>query len=151
MLLERIEPSLGRGERLRLDTAHGPMRVGRAEENDIRLYTDSASREHALIAGNELGEWVLIPAEGKGVEIDGEAVTDPVTLEAGLNLVMGRDHLRCVTEPLDRSQRAAPATALRDESLSGVARVGGFAWSWWLIGCVALVSLGLIAFAWFGR
>ncbi len=152
MLLERIEPSLGRGERLRLDAAHWRVSLGRADHNDIRLYTESASREHAVIAGNEAGEWVLTPAEGKSVSVDGDATTAPMILEVGMNLVMGRDHLRCVTEGLDRSQMGAQTAAdvFNDESSGLAARLAGLGMTWWLIGSVALVGLVFLAIAWFG-
>ena len=116
MLLERIEPSLGRGERLRLDASHWKLSLGRAEESDIRLYTASASREHAVIAGNQAGEWVLTLAAGKSVLIDGELTTQPVVLEVGMNIILGQDHLRCVTEGLARGEMAAQtaADAFRD-------------------------------------
>jgi hypothetical protein len=111
MLLERIEPSLGRGERLRLDAAQWKVSLGRAEESDIRLYTASASREHASIAGNEQGEWVLYPIPEKSVRIDGEDVTEPIVLEGGMNILLGQDQLRCVTEGLDRSATVAATVA----------------------------------------
>ena len=149
LLLERIEPSLGRGERLRLDAAHWRVSLGRAEHNDIRLYTESASRDHAVISGNEAGEWVLTPVEGKSVEIDGEAIAEPVVLEMGMNLLMGADHLRCVSEGLDRSKMAAQTSAdlFQDEDKNWAARLGV---TTWLIGGAALLGLLLIAFAWFG-
>ena len=146
MLLERIEPSLGRGERLRLDAAHWKVSLGRAEESDIRLYTASASRTHALIAGSENGDWILTPSPGKSVLIDGDPLTEPIVLEEGMNLVMGQDHLRCVTEDLDRSSAAAVTLAEGSENLSGrkVVRLG-------LIGVVAgTVTLIVIAWILFG-
>ncbi len=99
--LERIAPSLGRGERVRLDPSAPRISLGRAEANDIRLYTDSASRQHASIEADGSGRWVLIPAPGKSLEIDGEATSTPVVLEVGMNLVLVRDHLRCVAEGID--------------------------------------------------
>jgi len=146
MLLERIEPSLGRGERMRLDAAHWRVSLGRGEQNDIRLYTASASREHALIAGNEAGEWILTPAVGKAVRIDGDETSEPVVLEVGMNLILGGDHLRCVTEGLERSQMAAKTSAdLFDEDGGKKAGIGA---TWWLIGGVALLGLALLAYAW---
>ena len=152
MLLERVEPSLGRGERLRLDASHWRVSLGRAEKNDLRLYTESASREHAVIAGNALGEWVLTPTAGKTVGIDGDQTSEPVVLEIGMNIMLGGDQLRCVTEGIDPSQMAAQTSAdsLRDETPGWSEWLGGLGPSWWLIGGVALLGLGLIAFAWFG-
>ena len=111
LLLERIEPSLGRGERLRLDATHWNVSLGRAEESYVRLYTASASRDHATIAGNEKGEWVLTPAPNKSVLIDGESISEDIVLEVGTNIVLGQDHLRCVAEGLDRAASAAATVA----------------------------------------
>ena len=146
MLLERIEPSLGRGERIRLDAAHWRVRIGRAEHNDLRLYTASASRDHAEIVGNESGAWVLTPESGRQVAIAGYGTDDPVVLEVGMNLVFGGDHLRCVTEALGRDNMAAATVAEGFGETTG--RKGG-ALSWWIIGAIAIVGLGLIAWAWF--
>lgn len=147
MLLERIEPSFGRGERLRLDAAHGDVRIGRAEHNDLRLYTAAACREHAVIAGNEAGEWVLTPAEGKSVSIDGDPTGEPVELEVGMNLVFGGDHLRCVSEVRQRDDMAAATAA---EGLPRAnASPGGGRTGWFVIGAIAALGLGLIAYAWF--
>ena len=149
MLLERIEPSLGRGERLRLDAAHWRVQLGRADENDVRLYTASASRFHAEIAGNEAGEWVLTPEPGRSVKVDGDPVSEPIVLEVGMNLIMGGDHLRCVTEGLARDDMAARTTSDAFEEAGLRSGPLGIAWSWWLIGGIALVGAALIGFAWF--
>lgn len=146
MLLERIEPSLGRGERIRLDAAHWRVRIGRAEHNDLRLYTASASRDHAEIVGNESGDWVLTPESGRQVAIDGYDTDEPVVLEVGMNLVFGGDHLRCVTEGLGRDHMAAVTEAEGFGETTG--RKGGVLY-WWIIGAIAIVGLGLIAWAWF--
>ncbi|MEM9175623.1 MAG: FHA domain-containing protein [Myxococcota bacterium] len=146
MLLERIEPSLGRGERLRLDAAHWHVRIGRAEHNELRLYTASASRDHAVIAGNEAGEWVLTPAEGKSVSIDGDLTAEPVELEVGMNLVFGGDHLRCVNEGQGREAPSLAPAAEAPIAAEPAARSGRA--SWVLIGVVAATGLGLIVYAW---
>ena len=151
MLLERVEPSLGRGERIRLDASHWRIRLGRADNNDVRLYTASASREHAVIAGNEAGEWVVTPAPGKSVKIDGELCAYPVVLEVGMNLVMGTDHLRCVTEGLDGPEMTAQTAAegLLEESGAGGFGLAGIGQRGWLIAMAAAIGLGTIIFAWF--
>jgi hypothetical protein len=141
MLLERLEPSLGRGERLRLDGAHSRVTLGRAEQSDIRLYTASASREHAVIEGSADGEWVLTPIEGKRVLIDGAPTEEAVVLETGMNLILGADHLRCLTEGLDRDQMTAQTSAEGwGESADGIAaRLRALpAWGW------AILVLGLL-------
>lgn len=150
LLLERIEPSLGRGERLRLDAAHWKVSLGRAETNEVRLYTASASREHAVIAGNEAGEWVLTPTEGKTVLIDGDETDEPVVLEVGMNLVLGSDHLRCVTEGLSRPEMGAQTAAegLGSNAMGLGSRLRSLSLSTWLIIAIGLIGLGLIGFAW---
>lgn len=147
MLLERIEPSLGRGERLRLDAAHWRLRVGRAEHNDLRLYTASASRDHAVIEGTEAGAWVLTPLAGKAVSVDGDPMQDPVELEVGMNLVFGGDHLRCVADAPPREETTS-STLADGRPASGTSGRGGRA-SWILIGVIAATGLGLMAYAWF--
>lgn len=146
MLLERIEPSLARGERVRLDAADGQISLGRAEHNDLRLYTASASREHAVIAGNEAGAWLLTPVEGKSVSIDGDPTEEPVELEIGMNLVLGGDHLRCVRDaPLrEASSGTTGSDGPAGEGPSG--RTGRATWI--VIGAIAAAGLGLIAYAW---
>lgn len=144
LILERIEPSLGRGERLRLDAARWPVRIGRAERNDLRLYTASASREHAVITGSPEGSWILTPAEGKPVSIDGDPTEEPVELEAGMNLVFGGDHLRCLADVPLRDASTAAAGAGPEAARSGR---GGRA-SWIAIGAIAALGSGLIAYAW---
>ncbi len=144
MLLERIEPSLGRGERLRLDATHWRVSLGRAEDSDIRLYTVSASRDHALIAGSESGDWVLTPATGRSVLIDGEPVAEPVVLEVGMNLILGQDHLRCVTEGLDRKTVAA-VTVAEGFTDSTTFDLGRFGKAGLFVGAVILI--GIVAWA----
>jgi hypothetical protein len=149
MLLERIAPSLGRGEQVRLDAVDEKLSVGRAEQSDVRLYTASASREHAVIARNEAGEWVLTPVAGKTVLVDGEMMTEPVVLEVGLNIILGQDHLRCMagalaTGPMS-TQSAVDPLELSIDSISTErpwssrrSRIG-----WWLMGIVVALGIGL--------
>jgi hypothetical protein len=142
MLLERIEPSLWRGERFHLDPRQMKFSLGRAEFNDIRLYTAGASREHASIAANQAGEWIASPAPGRSILIDGSPTTTPVVLETGMNLVLGGDHLRCVTESVDRSEAVAPTVAEAPKLLDSSARRIGIIW--WAIGLATLLGVGLI-------
>jgi hypothetical protein len=149
MLLERIEPSLGRGERMRLDASHWRLSIGRAEESDVRLYTVSASREHAVIAGNDAGQWVLTLAPGKAALIDGDPVSGTIELEVGMNIILGQDHLRCVAEGLvRRDMTVATAADGFDEPVSPkFPTFGQIAPGWWLIGSALFVLLvaGLVA------
>lgn len=139
--LERIAPSFGRGERLRLDPSAPRITLGRAEGNEIRLYTDSASRQHASIEGGPSGGWILTPVPGRSVVIDGEPITTPIVLEMGMNLVFGRDHLRCVAEGID--ERAAAKTAAEGLSDPPETRLRGFGLRSGRIGwLIALVLFG---------
>ena len=95
LVLEWVEPSLARGERVELDSENCEVRLGRADVSEIRLYTASTSRNHAVIEGNEYGEWVLTPRPGKSVKVDGFVATGAVIIEDGTNLAFGGDHLRC--------------------------------------------------------
>lgn len=141
MLLERIEPSLGRGERLRLDAAQGQVHIGRAEHNDLRLYTASASRQNAVIAASTEGTWILTPIEGKSVSVDGYPTEEPVELEVGMNLVFGGDHLRCVADaPVCEGPAAAGGSGETERSDRG-----GRA-SWIAIGVIAAIGASLIAY-----
>ena len=116
ILLEWVEPSVARGTRFRLEPDRREVRLGRATTQDVRLFSGSASREHAVIEGDAYGDWVLSPLEGKSVKVDGYALSDPVILEDGMNLMFGGDHVRCLTEesgvararqdpPVKRSER----------------------------------------------
>ena len=144
MWLERVEPALGRGERTRLDVSDGEMTLGRSEASDIRLYTASASREHASIEENEAGQWVLTPASGKSVLVDGEETCLPVVLEVGMNVVLGRDHLRCVIAGLESGGMEAPTAADGLGGSRGWFRGSGRGGRRWvLLGVVALIGVGL--------
>jgi pSer/pThr/pTyr-binding forkhead associated (FHA) protein len=128
---------------LRLDASRPKVSLGRAEENDVRLYTASASREHAVIAGSEEGDWVLTLSAGKSVLIDGEMTTEPVVLEVGMNVVLGQDHLRCVTEGLGPREMAAQTAVDRsvDQVSRGIRGLNGqWGVAWWAIGVVAAVA-----------
>lgn len=142
--LERIEPSLGRGERFRLDASCSKMSLGRGEKCDIRLYTTSASRDHAVISGDETGDWILTPSAGKSVSIDGgEPTTQPVVLDIGMNIILGQDHLRIVAEGLVRRDTAVRRSAVdSDDASDPRSRFGR-----WALGLAAAIGVGWILFA----
>lgn len=145
LLLERIEPSLGRGERIRLDASQWQLTLGRGEDSTVRLYTASASRVHASIAGNEAGEWVLVPADGTSVLIDGAPTNESVVLEVGMNIILGQDHLRCSEEGLARRETSAESPRALEEAIEE-SRPGlrALAQNRWLIGAVLAVGVGLL-------
>jgi hypothetical protein len=96
ILLERIEPSFGRGERIPLARGASILRIGRAKSSDIQLFTATASREHAILRRDASGQWQIAPVGETRLLIDGEPTATPTPLEVGMNFVMGGDQLRCV-------------------------------------------------------
>ncbi len=141
LALERIEPSLGRGERIALEPERSRIRIGRAESNELRLYTASASREHAVISADASGAWVVTPVPGRSLLVDGDEENESVPLEVGMNLVFGADHLRCV-EPGAASSDAEVRSraASRSEPASRRGPV--------LVGAAVVLALGAVASAW---
>lgn len=144
LVFERIEPSAVRGERFRLDPDLARIRVGRSETNEFRLYSASTSRKHAVLERNFAGEWVLSPLGGKDVKVDGYPLEDSVVLEAGMNLVIGGDHLRCLDEAADSPGRAREAAG-RDERARSYGAHLGLEAKRRLIGwLLALLGLGIL-------
>ena len=83
------------------------------------------------------------------MKVDGDPVSEAIVLEVGMNLIMGGDHLRCVTEGLARDDMAARTTSDAFEEAGLRSGPLGIPWSWWLIGGIALVGAARIGFAWF--
>jgi pSer/pThr/pTyr-binding forkhead associated (FHA) protein len=71
--------------------------VGRSLECDVRLYSASASRQHARIEQREDG-WYLAPIEGRRVMVDGQIVEDEIELQTGMRLSFGDDELLVVDQ-----------------------------------------------------
>jgi predicted component of type VI protein secretion system len=89
MSLERVLPADEAGlTRIEKEVAT----VGRAIDSDVRLFSASASRQHARIEQKN-GAWVLVPIEGRRVIVDGETLDGEVELQAGMRLVFGDDEL----------------------------------------------------------
>ena len=86
-------------------------------------------------------------SQGRSVKVDGEPISEPIVLKFGMNLIMGGDHLRCVTEELARDDLAARTTSNAFEEAGLRSSRLEIAWSWWLIGGIALVGAALIGFA----
>ena len=81
--------------------------LGRALECEVRLFSASASRQHARIEQRPDG-WYLIPMEGKRVIVDGRILDGEVMLEAGMRLGLGDDEIVVVDQeepqPYEESQ-----------------------------------------------
>jgi len=106
--LERLAPESKRGEHIELDPTRDLVRVGRAEDADLRLYSATASRAHAELRRDDDGRWWIVPLEGCIVLADGETVDERCELCEGLCLVLGRDRLRCQTPTSEASTVAEP-------------------------------------------
>ncbi|HEY2773692.1 MAG TPA: FHA domain-containing protein [Candidatus Binatia bacterium] len=74
--------------------------IGRALECDLRLFSSSASRQHAKIEKRNEG-WVLVPIEGRRVMVDGEFIDAEVLLQPQMRLSLGDDELVVVDQLVD--------------------------------------------------
>lgn len=109
--------------------------VGRAPTSDVRLYSASASREHARLTRRG-DAWYLARCEDKVVLVNGAAVLDEVRLEHKMRLQLGDDELLVIDRlaPVE-----LPSTSAAPRGASAGAR-------WWivlLIAAAVLVAAGL--------
>ena len=83
---------LYRGQRFALDAE---LTLGRAEENDVVLEDERASRHHARVVGSN-GEFVVVDLDSRhGTYVDGERVTDQSRpLESGDAIQIGDQTIR---------------------------------------------------------
>lgn len=86
--------------------------IGRALECDLRLYSASASRQHASIEQRE-NDWVLVPMEGRRVLVDGELIDAEVVLEPGMRLGLGDDELVVLDQEEPTAVEDEPKPILR--------------------------------------
>lgn len=101
--LQRMQPP-GRSDVITLERTHYLM--GRLPSCDLRLYSQTASREHAQLSARE-GRWYLTPVAGKVVLVNGTQVKEEVPLTHKMRLQLGGDELLF----LDDSAPAATAAA----------------------------------------
>ncbi|MEO6027183.1 MAG: FHA domain-containing protein, partial [Candidatus Binatia bacterium] len=87
--LQRMQPP-GRSDIINLDRTHYLM--GRLPSCDLRLYSQTASREHAQLTVRD-GHWYLTPVEGKAVLVNGTQVKEEVPLMHKMRLQLGGDEL----------------------------------------------------------
>ncbi|HYE02309.1 MAG TPA: FHA domain-containing protein [Phycisphaerales bacterium] len=81
----------------RLAKAGKRIRVGRAEDCDIRIKNDSVSRHHCEIEPLDEDEWVIRDTNSTaGVVVDGRKVTE-AEIESGLVVHIGPAVLRFVS------------------------------------------------------
>ena len=134
--LQRMQPP-GRSDVVTLDRTH--YLVGRLPSCDLRLYSQTASREHAQLTARE-GRWYLTPVAGKSVLVNGTPVKEEVPLTHKMRLQFGGDELLFLDESGVTAAESAPRGA------AGLA--GGNRWLLWV--AAALVVL-LVLWLWAGR
>jgi hypothetical protein len=135
--MQRMAPP-GRSDVVNLDRTHFLM--GRLPSCDFRLYSQTASREHAQLTARD-GRWYLTPVAGKVVLVNGSPAKEEVPLTHKMRLQLGGDELIFLDE--------SGATEVRGEAPAGTAaRLGDVRWIALL---VALVALALVMWLWATR
>lgn len=97
-----VEGGQGGATRLLLPRAQGLVRIGRHEDNDIRLPYSTVHRHHALIHRTPAADFVIMDLsghEGNGVVINGEKRVE-ARLAPGDTIVLGDARLRFDSAPL---------------------------------------------------
>jgi hypothetical protein len=105
--LQRMQPP-GRSDIVNLDRAHYLM--GRLPSCDLRLYSQTASREHAQLTVRD-GRWYLTPVAGKVVLVNGTQVKEEVPLTHKMRLQLGGDELLFLDESGASAVEEAPRAA----------------------------------------
>ena len=96
-ILRILTTEVGTSEQV-LTLGDQPVRLGRADDNDIVLLEQSASRHHARIEPVDGGYEVIDLGSGGGVQLGGARVTRQ-RLREGDELVIGGTRLRFVEHP----------------------------------------------------
>jgi hypothetical protein len=133
--LQRMQPP-GRSDIVTLDRTHYLM--GRLPSCDLRLYSQTASREHAQLTVRD-GRWYLTPVAGKVVLVNGTQVKEEVPLTHKMRLQLGGDELLFLDE--------SGAPAVEDAPRAG-AGIGDH--RWWLA-LICLLGLALVLWLWATR
>ena len=126
--LQRLQPP-GRSDIVTLDRTHYLM--GRLPSCDLRLYSQTASREHAQLTARD-GRWYLTPVTGKVVLVNGSQVKEEVPLTHKMRLQLGGDELLFLDE--------SGATLVADAP-PGRNALAGTRWLLALIGALALAAV----------
>ena len=87
--LQRVQPA-GKSEIIRLKRTEYVM--GRSPAADIKLYSPSASRDHAHLTNRD-GRWYLTAVKRKSVIAAGVAVKGELMLKHKMRLQLGEDEL----------------------------------------------------------
>jgi hypothetical protein len=125
--LQRMQPP-GRSDIVNLDRTHYLM--GRLPSCDLRLYSQTASREHAQLSARD-GRWYLTPVAGKVVLVNGTQVKEEVPLTHKMRLQLGGDELLFLDE--------SGVTAVDEGPVAGATRVGD-RWLLLVIGALLLAA-----------
>ncbi len=137
--LQRMQPP-GRSDIINLDRTHYLM--GRLPSCDLRLYSQTASREHAQLTVRD-GHWFLTPVEGKAVLVNGTQVKEEVPLMHKMRLQLGGDELLFLDE--------SGATSIEEAPQGGGAAAVAAASNRWLALVIALLALMLVLWMWATR
>lgn len=130
--LQRMQPP-GRSDIVTLDRTHYLM--GRLPSCDLRLYSQTASREHAQLTARD-GRWYLTPVTGKVVLVNGTQVKEEVPLTHKMRLQLGGDELLFLDET------GAPAAA------DGPAPDATLADNRWLVAVIVALVLAAVLWLW---
>ena len=133
--LQRMQPP-GRSDIVNLDRTHYLM--GRLPSCDFRLYSQTASREHAQLTARD-GRWYLTPVAGKVVLVNGTQVKEEVPLTHKMRLQLGGDELLFLDESGVIAVDEAPVGAV---SLAGTR---------WLLIAIGALVLAAVVWLWAAR
>jgi hypothetical protein len=95
-------PSTGAGTRTPLPARGGMIRIGRHEDNDVRLSHVSVHRHHALLHRTPEEEFVIVDLSGRdgnGVLVNGERLAE-ARLFDGDRIALGEVNLRFESAPI---------------------------------------------------
>jgi hypothetical protein len=142
VMVDHIEPP---GHSQSVTLAGASYVIGRAVTCDIRLFSDTASREHARLL-RRADAWVLVPSEGKMVLANGTVVRDEVRLENRMLLQLGGDQLRVIDQAaaLAAAEPAPAPVPVPPSPVETPAR----RWRWLAFVLVSAAVLAAILWAW---
>jgi pSer/pThr/pTyr-binding forkhead associated (FHA) protein len=136
LTLSRLAPS---GHPGTIELRRAAYLLGRAPTCDIRLYSPSASREHARLTLRG-DAWHLSPCEDKKIVVNGSVVRGEIRLEPKMRIQLGRDEL-LVIDPTVADHTVSIAAAATPSHAS--------ARPWWLFAVVLAVAAVAAAVVWF--
>ena len=122
--------------------------MGRLPSCDLRLYSQTASREHAQLTARD-GRWYLTPVSGKSVLVNGSPVKEEVPLTHKMRLQLGGDELLFLDESGPTAVETSPRGGARAR---GTLRAHGeLGANRWLVIAVGLAVLAVALWLWAAR